>query len=178
MKAIVQNDYGSPDVCELRDIDKPVVKDGDVRVRVHAAGLNAGDVFSMRGDPWASRLSVGFPKPKNHVPGWDLAGHVERVGKNVTRFQPGDEVFGSCRGACAEYACAAEEELTIKSDDITFEQSAAVPTAGVTTLQGLRDYGKAGAGHKVLINGASGDMGTALLEHRGNGGKRVLVTGV
>jgi len=164
MKAIVQNDYGSPEVLELRDIDKPVVKDGDVLIRVLAAGLNAGDVFSMRGSPWAARLAVGFPRPKNHIPGWDAAGLVETVGKNVTLFRPGDEVFCSCTGTLAEYACAPEGKLAIKPTNMTFEQAAAVPTAAITALQGLRDAGKVQAGQKVLINGASGGVGTFAVQ--------------
>ena len=108
MKAIVQNDYGSPDVFELKEIDKPVVKDDDVLVRVHAAALHAGDYFAMRGVPYLVRMSAGWPKPKNYVPGYDVAGHVEAVGKNVEQLKPGDEVFGACTGTCAEYACAAE----------------------------------------------------------------------
>ncbi|MCG2814580.1 MAG: alcohol dehydrogenase catalytic domain-containing protein, partial [Candidatus Aminicenantes bacterium] len=103
MKAIVQNNYGGPDVLELKEIDMPTVKENDVLVRVHAAALNAGDVFSMRGSPWLARFSVGFPKPKNYVLGWDVAGQVEAVGKNVTLFLPGDEVFGGCSHAFAEY---------------------------------------------------------------------------
>jgi NADPH:quinone reductase-like Zn-dependent oxidoreductase len=97
MKAIVQNEYGSPDVLKLEEVDKPVVKENDVLVRVHAAALNAGDYFPMRGSPWLVRFVVGFPKPKNHILGWDVAGHVDEVGKNVKRFHPGDEVFGSKR---------------------------------------------------------------------------------
>ena len=108
MKAIVMNAYGGPDVLELKEVDKPEVTENDVLVGVHAAGLNAGDYFSMRGSPWLARFDVGFPKPKDHILGWDVAGHVEVVGKNVTRFQPGDKVFASCDGALAEFACAPE----------------------------------------------------------------------
>jgi len=164
MKAIVLNRYGSPDVLELKDIDQPAVKDDDVLVRVHAAGLNAGDVFSMKGSPWLARLSVGFPKPKDYVLGWDAAGRVEAVGKNVTRFKPGDEVFTACSGAFAEYACAAEDKVALKPTNLSFEQAAAVPTAALTALQGLRDAGKVGPGHKVLINGASGGVGTFAVQ--------------
>ena len=130
MKAIVQNAYGSPDVLELREIDKPVVKDDDVLVRVHAAAIHSGDYFGMRGVPYAIRLYFGFPKPKDRVPGIDVAGHVEAVGKNVTRFQPGDEVFGAPNGACAEYACARDDKFVPKPANLTFEQAAAVPTSG------------------------------------------------
>jgi threonine dehydrogenase-like Zn-dependent dehydrogenase len=118
MKAIVQNDYGSPDVYELKEIDKPVVKDDDVLVRVHAAGLNAGDYFAMRGEPYMIRMSVGWPKPKSFIPGWDVAGTVEAVGKNVTQFQPGDEVFGACTGTCAEYVCAGEDKFALKPTNL------------------------------------------------------------
>jgi NADPH:quinone reductase-like Zn-dependent oxidoreductase len=164
MKAIVQNEYGSPDVLKLKEVDKPVVKENDVLVSVHAVALNAGDYFSMRGSPWLARFTVGFPKPKNYILGWDLAGHVEAVGKNVKLFQPGDEVFASCNGTLAEYACAAEEKFAMKPTNLTFEQAAAVPTAAITALQGLRDAGKVQPGQKVLINGASGGVGTFAVQ--------------
>lgn len=164
MKAIVQNAYGSPETLQLQEIDKPEVKETEVRVRVRAAALNAGDYFSMRGSPWIVRLMVGFPKPKNYILGWDVAGHVDEVGKNVKRFHPGDTVFGSCQGALAEYACAAEEQFAIKPTNLTFEQAAAVPTAALTALQGLRDAGKVQAGQSVLINGASGGVGTFAVQ--------------
>jgi len=164
MKAIVQNDYGSPDVLELKEVDKPVIKENDVLVCVHAAALNAGDYFLMRGSPWLARLTVGFPKPKDHVLGWDLAGQVEAVGKEVTQFQPGDEVFASCGGTLAEYARAAEDKLAMKPTNLTFEQAAAVPTAALTALQGLRDAGKVRPGQKILINGASGGVGTFAIQ--------------
>ena len=164
MKAIVQNDYGSPIVLSLKEVDKPVIKENDVLVRVHAAALNAGDYFSMRGSPWVARFTVGFPKPKNYILGWDLAGHIKAVGKKVTRFQPGDEVFASCKGTLAEFACAAEDKLAMKPTNLTFEQAAAVPTAALTALQGLRDAGKVRPGQKVLINGASGGVGTFAVQ--------------
>lgn len=165
MKAIIQTGYGSPDGFELREIDKPrIKKDDDVLVRVHAAVLNAGDVFGMRGVPWMIRLSVGFPKPNDYVPGWDLAGCVEAVGKNVARFQPGDEVFGSYHRALAEYACVPEAKLATKPANLTFEQAAAVPTAAIAALIELRDAGKVKPGQKVLINGASGGVGTFAVQ--------------
>ena len=164
MKAIVQNEYGSPDVYELKEIDKPMVKDDEVLVRVHAAGLNAGDYFAMRGEPYMIRMSVGWPKPKNFIPGWDVAGTVEAVGHNVEQFQPGDEVFGACTGTCAEYVCAGEDKFALKPANLTFEQAAAVPTAAVTALRGLRDAGKVQPGQKVLINGASGGVGTFAVQ--------------
>ncbi len=164
MKAIVQSNYGSADVLALTDIDKPVVGENDVLVRVFAASLNAGDVFYMRGDPFSVRLVVGLPKPKNHVLGFDVSGQVEAVGKNVTQFQPGDEVFGSCGRACAEYVCAAEEKFVLKPVNLTHEQAAAVPTAAATALNGIRDAGKVRPGQKVLINGASGGVGTFAVQ--------------
>jgi NADPH:quinone reductase-like Zn-dependent oxidoreductase len=164
MKAIVQNEYGSPDVLELKEVEMPVVKENDVLVRVHAAALNAGDVFSMRGSPWLARFTVGFPKPKNYILGWDMAGSVQEVGNKVTRFQPGDEVFASCSGTLAEYVCVAADKLAMKPTNLTFEQAAAVPTAAITALQGLRDAGKLQPGQKVLINGASGGVGTFAVQ--------------
>jgi len=164
MKAIVQNDYGSPDVLELKDVDKPAVKENEVLVRVQAAALNAGDTFSMRGSPWIARFTVGFPKPKDHILGWDVSGQVKAVGKKVTSFQPGDEVFASCSGTLAEFACAAEDVLSMKPTNLTFEQAAAVPTAALTALQCLRDAGKVQSGQSVLINGASGGVGTFAVQ--------------
>jgi NADPH:quinone reductase-like Zn-dependent oxidoreductase len=165
MKAIVQNGYGSPDVLELKEIEEPVVKDDSVLVRVHAAALHAGDYFTMRGVPIPVRMMIGLRKPRvNYVPGIDVAGRVEAVGRNVTRFQPGDEVFGSCNGACAEAACAGEELLVPKPANLTFEQAAAVPTSALAALHGLRDAGKVQPGRKVLINGASGGVGTFAVQ--------------
>ena len=164
MKAIVQNDYGSPDVFELKEIDKPVVKDDDVLVRVHSAALHAGDYFAMRGVPYLVRMSAGWPKPKNYVPGYDVAGHVEAAGKDVKQFKPGDAVFGTCKGACAEYVCAGENNFLPKPANLTLEQAAAVPTSALTALRGLRDAGKVQPGHKVLINGASGGVGTFAVQ--------------
>jgi len=164
MKAIVQNEYGSPDVLKLKDVDKPVVKENDILVRVHAAALNAGDYFSMRGSPFLARFTVGFPKPKDYILGWDMAGRVQAVGKKVTQFQPGDEVFASCSSTLTEYVCVAEDKLAMKPTNLTFEQAAAVPTAAITALQGLRDAGKVQPGQKVLINGASGGVGTFAVQ--------------
>ena len=165
MKAIVQDAYGSVDVLHLRDVGKPRVGEGDVLVRVRAAALNAGDYFTMRGVPAAVRFVVGLGKPRdNFVPGWDLAGRVAAVGRNVTSLQRGDEVFGACNGACAEYACAKEEKFAPKPVNLTFEQAAAVPTAAATALRGLRDAGKLRPGQRVLINGASGGVGTFAVQ--------------
>jgi NADPH:quinone reductase-like Zn-dependent oxidoreductase len=164
MKAIVQNAYGSPDVFELKEIDKPLVGDDDVLVRVRAAGLHSGDYFGMRGEPYAVRMYVGFPKPKDYVPGIDVAGRVEAVGKNVTRFQPDDEVFGVPNGACAEYACAGEDKWVPKPASMTFEEAAAVPTSAVAALRGLSNAGEIQPGQKVLVNGASGGVGTFAVQ--------------
>ena len=164
MKAIVQTGYGSPDAFVLRETEVPPVKDNDVLVRVHAAALHAGDVFMMRGVPYFTRLVVGFPRPKGYIPGYDVAGRVEAVGKNVTRFQPGDEVYGSFSHTCAEYARASEDKLEQKPTNLTFEQAAAVPTSAIAALQGIRDAGKVKPDQKVLINGASGGVGTFAVQ--------------
>lgn len=164
MKAIVQNGYGSPEVLELKKIDQPIAKENQVLVNIHAASLNAGDIFSMRGSPWLARFTVGFPKPKDYILGWDMAGRVEAVGKKVTRFTAGDDVFASCHGTLAEYVCVADDMLEMKPKNLTFEQAAAVPTAAITALQGLRDAGKLQPGQKALINGASGGVGTFAVQ--------------
>ena len=162
MKAIVQESYGSPDGLEFREIDKPVVGDDDVLVRVRAAGVNAYDWFMMR------RLThvVGMLRrtPQTRVRGVDLAGHVEAVGKNVTRFRPGDEVFGAGNGSFAEYAVATERRLAPKPRNLTFEQAAALPIAGLTALQGLRDYARVQPGQRVLVYGAGGGVGTFAVQ--------------
>lgn len=164
MKAMIQNAYGAPSGFELMEIEKPIVGDDDVLVRVRAAALHAGDVFCMRGVPYSVRIVVGLRKPRNYIPGYDVAGQVEAVGKRVSRFQPGDEVFGACQRACAEYACAREDMFVLKPADLTFEQSAAVPTSALTALKGLRDAGKVRSGQKVLVNGASGGVGTYAVQ--------------
>ena len=148
MKAIVINAYGSPDVLELKEVAMPAIKEDEVLVRVHAASLNAGDLFALRGSPWLIRLSVGLPRPKNYILGWDMAGRVEAVGSQVTRFKPGDEVFGACSGTLAEYAHIAEDKLAPKPANLTFEQAAAVPTAAVAALHGLARCGQDPAGAK------------------------------
>jgi len=165
MKAIVQEEYGSPDLLKLKEIDKPVVEENDVLVRVQAAAIHAGDYFGVKGEPFPVRLATGLLKPKdNYVPGFDVAGRVEAVGKNVTRLQPGDEVFGECDGACAEYACGAEDKFVLKPANLTLEQAAAVPVSALAALHGLRDAGKIQPGQKVLINGASGGVGTFAVQ--------------
>src|SRR6266540_3327031 len=148
MKAIVQDTYGSPDVLELRDIDKPGVGDDDVLVRVHAAGVDPSVWHLMTGLPYLVRImGYGLRKPKVRIRGRDVAGRVEEVGTNVTRFHPGDEVFGTCEGSFAEYACAREDKLAPKPANLTSEQAAAVPISGVTALQGLRRGGHRGVQH-------------------------------
>ena len=164
MKAIVHNRYGSSEVLEYKEIDPPVLQDDDVLLRVIAASVNAGDLFTMRGSPWLARLSTGLPRPKDHVLGWDAAGVVEAIGKNVTRFKPGDAVYCACSGTFADYARVKENVVALKPASLSFEQAAAVPTAGFTALKGLRDAGKVQPGQKVLINGASGGVGTFAVQ--------------
>jgi NADPH:quinone reductase-like Zn-dependent oxidoreductase len=164
MKAIVQNDYGTSDVLKLAEVPQPEMKDNQVLVRVKAVSLNAGDVFGMRGNPWPIRFIAGFPKPKNYILGWDMAGVVKAVGSSVTQFRPGDEVFAACSSALAEYTSVAEDKLALRPANITFEQAAAIPTAAVTALKGLRNVGKLQRGQKVLINGASGGVGTFAVQ--------------
>ncbi|MHC4954986.1 MAG: NAD(P)-dependent alcohol dehydrogenase [Planctomycetota bacterium] len=165
MRAIVQHKYGSPkDVLELQEIDKPAPKDDEVRVRVHAAGINIGDWHTMRGTPFVIRLMCGLRAPRIRVPGMDIAGTVEAAGKDVKEFQPGDEVFGWCKGAFAEYACAAANQFVPKPADYTFEQAAAVGVSAFTALHALRDQGKVQPGQRVLIVGASGGVGTFAVQ--------------
>jgi NADPH:quinone reductase-like Zn-dependent oxidoreductase len=165
MKAIVHDTYGSADVLELRDVDRPVIADDEVLVRVHAAGVDRGVWHVMTGLPYPIRLAgYGLRAPKNPVLGMDLAGVVEAVGKDVTRFQPGDEVFGIGKGAFAEYARVPEEKLAPKPANLSFQQAAVVAISGLTALQGVRDHGRVGAGHKVLIIGASGGVGSYAVQ--------------
>ncbi len=168
MKAIVQTEYGSPDVLSLAEVDMPAVKDNGVLVRVQATSVNAGDWHLMRGTPFIARLAFGLRKPKFQTLGMDVAGRVEAVGKNVTQFQPGDEVFGDLSecgfGAFAEYVCAAKNALVLKPKNITFEQAATVPGAALTALHGLCKCGQIQAGQRVLINGASGGVGSFAVQ--------------
>jgi len=164
MKAIVQDKYGSADVLRLGDVDKPEVGDGDVLVRVAAASVHVGDWILMTGSPFVMRLATGLRTPKNRVPGTDVAGTVESVGRDVQRLRPGDEVFGWCAGAFAEYATAGEEQFVKKPVNLTSEQAAAVGVSASTALQLLRDDGKVQPGQKVLINGASGGVGTFAVQ--------------
>lgn len=168
MKAITCREYGPPDVLELEEIDKPTPGDDDVLVRVHAASVNSWDWDNLRGKPFIVRLLMGLFKPKYLIPGADIAGRVEAVGKNVKRFQPGAEVFGdlcACGwGAFAEYVCAPEDALASKPASATFEEAAATPQAAVMALQGIRDYGHTQSGQRVLINGAGGGVGTFAIQ--------------
>jgi NADPH:quinone reductase-like Zn-dependent oxidoreductase len=165
MKAIVQDEYGSPDVLELRDIDKPVVGDDEVLVGVHAAGVDRSVWHIMTGLPYLMRIGgYGLRAPKNPVLGMEVAGVVEAVGKNVTRLQPGDEVFGIGKGSYAEYARALEDKLAPKPANLTFEQAAVVAISGSAALQGLRDHGRVEPEQKALIIGASGGVGTFAVQ--------------
>jgi NADPH:quinone reductase-like Zn-dependent oxidoreductase len=162
MKAVRFCEYGSPDVVKLDDVEKPVPNDDQVLIKVRAASLNALDAYMIR-DSWVGRLIFGLRKPRDTRIGRDVAGQVEAVGKNVTQFKPGDEVFGVCRGSLAEYACASERGLVMKLANVAFEQAASIPLAGLTALQGLRE-GKIQPGQKVLINGATGGVGTFAVQ--------------
>ncbi len=168
MKAIVYTEYGSPDVLQLKDVAKPTPKENEVLVKIHAASANPADWHLMRAEPFLARLANGLLKPKNTRLGADVAGRVEAVGKNATQFQVGDDLFGElpldALGSFAEYICAPEELLALKPAKLTFEQAAAVPLAAFTALQGLRDKGKIQPGQKVLINGASGGVGTFAVQ--------------
>ncbi|MDX8141722.1 NAD(P)-dependent alcohol dehydrogenase [Lentzea sp. BCCO 10_0061] len=168
MKAIVQDRYGSPDVLEFRDVEPSAASGDEVLVRVRAASVNAYDWHVMRGDPYLARLTgIGLTGPGRRIRGRDFAGTVEAVGRDVRRFRPGDEVYGdlgTADGAFAEYVCAPEGLVEAKPANLTFEQAAAVPLAGLTALKGLRDIGKLQAGQHVLINGASGGVGTFAVQ--------------
>jgi NADPH:quinone reductase-like Zn-dependent oxidoreductase len=168
MKAIVYTEYGPPDVLQLKEVEKPTPKDDEVLVRVHAASVNQGDAYIVRGEPVLFRPSYGLPGPKHTIPGGDVAGRIEAVGRDVKQFQPGDEVFGDIGGcgfgAFAEYVSAPETALVLKPANVTFEEAAAVSQAAIVALQGLRDKGQIHPGQKVLINGASGGVGTFAVQ--------------
>lgn len=167
MKAIVRETYGPPDVLHLEEVPRPTLRDGDVLVRVHAASANAGDWHLLRGTPLPFRLVAGLRTPKFKIIGTDIAGHVEAVGRSVTQFRPGDEVFGELSrcgfGAYAEFAAAPEKALALKPANLSFEEAATIPTAGCTALQGLRK-GRIQRAQRVLINGASGGVGTFAVQ--------------
>ena len=168
MKAIVYERYGSPDVLELKEVEKPVPKDNEILIKVYAASVNDWDWGLLRGKPFVNRLLFGLLKPKIKILGVDIAGQVEAVGRNVKKFQPGDEVFGDISGCgwggFAEYVCALENALSLKPASITFEEAAAVPQAAVLALQGLRDKRQIQPGQKILINGAGGGAGTFAVQ--------------
>ncbi|MEV7519938.1 NAD(P)-dependent alcohol dehydrogenase [Streptomyces sp. NPDC091371] len=164
MKAIVQDRYGPPDVLEYREVDRPQPGDHEVLVKVRAAAVNAADWHLMRGDPYVARPVLGLRRPKVPIRGRDFAGTVEAVGRGVTGLRPGDEVYGEADGAFAEYVCAAQDVVGRKPAGLTFEQAAAIPLAGNTALMGLRDLGKVRPGQHVLVNGASGGVGTFAVQ--------------
>jgi NADPH:quinone reductase-like Zn-dependent oxidoreductase len=176
MKAIVYDRYGSFDDLEMRDIAKPVIEADEVLVRVRAAGLHIGDCFAVRGSPFVMRLATGLLKPKHGIPGFDGAGEVAAVGAAVSHFQSGDAVFGQCDRACAEYAAVNQDKLALKPANLTFEQAAALPTSALAALHALRDVGKVRSGQEVLINGASGGVGTCAVQIAKSFGAKV--TGV
>jgi NADPH:quinone reductase-like Zn-dependent oxidoreductase len=165
MKAISYDRYGSPDVLKYGETTKPAPADDEVLIKIRAAAVNPYDWHFMRGEPYAVRIAAGgLRKPKDSRLGADVAGEIEVVGRNATQFKPGDAVFGMCKGAFAEYACASESKLVMKPDNVTFEQAASVPIAAFTALQGLRDKGKLQPGQQVLINGAAGGVGTFAVQ--------------
>jgi NADPH:quinone reductase-like Zn-dependent oxidoreductase len=164
MKAIHQERYGGPEGLALRELERPVIGRSDVLVRVEAAGLHIGDTFVVRGSPFPVRLMFGLRRPRYGVPGLDLAGRVEAIGERVTRFKIGDEVFGGSGGTCAEYARATEDHLALKPAGLSFAEAAAMPTSGLAALHCLRNGGRLKAGQRVLINGASGGVGTFAVQ--------------
>jgi len=164
MKAAVYTRYGPPEVLRINDLETPVPKDDEVLLRVRAASVNPYDWHFMRGIPYFLRIGAGLLKPKATRLGVDVAGQVEAVGSKVNGFKPGDKVFGTCRCAFAEYGCACESSFAIKPDNLSFEQAASIPIAGLTALQSLRDKGHIQSGQKVLINGAAGGVGTFAVQ--------------
>ena len=175
MKAVIQSRYGGPEILELQDVERPQVGDGEVLVRVHAASIHVGDWIMMTGKPYVMRMATGLRKPKNPIPGTDIAGTVEAVGTGVERLAVGDEVFGWCAGAFAEYAVASQDQLVRKPANLTFEQASAVGVSATTALQLLRDH-DIQPGQKVLVNGASGGVGTFAVQIAKSFG--AIVTGV
>ena len=168
MRAIVCERYGAPDVLRILEVEEPIPDDGEVLVKVHAASVNFGNLVLMKGEPFLARFAFGLRKPKYRIPGGDIAGLVEKVGKNVTQFKPGDEVFGDLSGCgwggYAEYVSVPERALALKPVNLSFEEAAAVPMAGATALQSLRNKGRVQEGQKVLIQGASGGVGTFAVQ--------------
>ena len=164
MKAIAHDGYGPPDILQLRELDRPEVGDDGVLVRVHAASLNPVDWHVMRGEPFLIKVINGFRPPKGSVPGVDVAGEVEQVGANVTGLRRGDAVFGRHNGSLAEWVCGSEDKLVPKPAALTWEQAAAIPVAGSTALQAVRDHGRLEPGQSVLVNGAAGGVGTFAVQ--------------
>jgi NADPH:quinone reductase-like Zn-dependent oxidoreductase len=165
MRAINYTEYGPPDVLKFTEVEKPAPEDDEVLIRIRAASVNPLDWHFMRGTPLFVRLMIGgLVKPKDKRLGRDVAGQVEAIGRKVTQFKPGDEVFGACSGAFAEYVCATEDRLVLKPVNLSFEDAAAVPVAASTALQGLRDKGRIQRGYKVLVDGASGGVGTFAVQ--------------
>jgi NADPH:quinone reductase-like Zn-dependent oxidoreductase len=166
MKAIIYTNYGPPEVLQLKEVEKPVPKENEVLLKVITASANPADWHMIRGEPKFARIAFGLTKPKNIIPGIDFAGQVEAVGKNVKEFKAGDEVFGDCGwgGAFAEYVCVQEKSIVNKPSNISFEEGASISVAAISALQGLRDKGQIQPGQKVLINGASGGVGTFALQ--------------
>jgi NADPH:quinone reductase-like Zn-dependent oxidoreductase len=164
MNAVIYRRYGGPEVLERAEVEIPSPGPGEILIRVRAASVNALDLHFMRGRPRIARLATGLRRPRRNRPGVDVAGIVEAVGADVAGFKPGDAVFGACRGAFAEYACAPERALAIKPEDLSFEEAAAIPVAGLTALQGLRDKGAVAAGDRVIVNGAGGGIGTFAVQ--------------
>jgi NADPH:quinone reductase-like Zn-dependent oxidoreductase len=169
MKAILHTKYGPPDVLQLSEVEKPVPGDDEVLIKVKATSVNTADCYILKGEPFLVRImDGGILKPKYKIPGSDIAGHVQETGKNIKQFQQGDEVFGNLssygRGGFAEYVCAPENALSLKPSNISYDEAATVPLAGITALQGIRDIGQIKSGQKVLINGASGGVGTFALQ--------------
>ncbi|MCG8514429.1 MAG: NAD(P)-dependent alcohol dehydrogenase [Halanaerobiales bacterium] len=164
MKAIVFAKYGSPDLLQLKEVEKPVPQDNEVLIKIHASSVNPFDWRTMRAKPFFIRLQEGLLKPKNKRLGADFSGQIEAVGRKAKQFQPGDKVFGICSGAFAEYVCVNEDEIALQPAGATFEEAAALPIAAITALQGLRDKGQLQPGQQVLINGASGGVGTFAVQ--------------
>ena len=168
MRAIITTKYGSPDVIDLREVKNPIPNDDQVLVKIYAASLNYGNLVLLKGKPFLARFAFGLSKPKYIIPGGDISGRIESVGKNVKHFKPGDEVFGDLSGCgwggFAEYVTVSEHSLVLKPSNISFAEAAAVPMAATTALQSLRDKGKIKSGQKVLINGASGGVGTFAVQ--------------
>ena len=167
MKAIVFTKYGAPDVLELKEVDKPIPKDDEVLIKIHAVSINDWDLGALDGTSFVNRLIFGLLKPKKQILGSDVAGRIEAVGKKVLKFQPGDEVFGDLSGewgGFAEFVCARENALALKAPGMTFEEAAAIPQAAMLAVQGLCDKGRIGPGQKLLINGAGGGVGTFAIQ--------------